>query len=124
LDDVVHFEGDFPHEQIIPYYAGADLFLFPSRYDVSSIVQIEAATYKTPTVFSKGSVTSCTVTDKVNGYILTHNQEAFSQGIIDILESGTMQQVGENALRDLHKNWHQIVADSVVVYNQLMNAKK
>src|SRR5699024_10290582 len=51
---------------IVPYYAGADLFLFPSRYDVSSIVQIEAATYKTPTVFSEGSVTSCAVTGNVN----------------------------------------------------------
>ena len=45
------------------HYAASDLFLFPSKYDASSLVQIEAASQMTPTVFINGSATSATATD-------------------------------------------------------------
>lgn len=119
--DEVEFVGNVECDaQLAAYYAGADLLLFPSRYDVSSIVQIEAATYKTPTVFSEGSVTSCTVSNNVNGYILPFDVQKYSQGVLDILNSDTLPQVGENALRDLHVDWSSIVSESVAVYNRLM----
>ena len=46
------------------YYARADLFLFPSLYDASSIVQIEAASQKTPTLFIEDAVTADTITKR------------------------------------------------------------
>ena len=42
-------------------YYRATLFLFPSLFDSSSLVQIEAASQETPTIFIEGSVTSDTV---------------------------------------------------------------
>ncbi len=125
LDECVEFVGNVDDaEQLKAYYAAADLFLFPSRYDVSSIVQIEAATFRTPTVFSEGSVTSCTVTDGVNGYILPYDVEKYSQGVFDVLQSGSFVQVGENALRDLSVDWQEMVNRSVEVYLQLMADSK
>lgn len=121
LSDRVEFVGNVENaEKLKAYYAAADLFLFPSRYDVSSIVQIEAATFKTPTVFSEGSVTSCTVTDGVNGYILPYDVEKYSQGVFDVLQNGSFVQVGENALKDLSVDWQEMVNRSVEVYLQLM----
>lgn len=122
LQDAVKFEGNILEaENLSGYYAGADMFLFPSLYDVSSIVQIEAATYKTPTVFAEGSVTSCTVTDNVNGYLLPYDVEKYADGVEKIIKSGTAKQVGENALRDLHVEWEQVVKQCSQNYDSLMN---
>ena len=55
------------------FYARSDLFLFPSLYDASSIVQIEAASQKTPVLFIKGAATASNVTNNVNGFISEKN---------------------------------------------------
>lgn len=62
-DNVIMAGKITDREELAKYYARADLFLFPSLYDASSIVQIESASQKTPGVFLKGSVTSATVTE-------------------------------------------------------------
>lgn len=124
LTDEVEMVGNLnDSEEMARYYAGADLFLFPSMYDVSSIVQIEAATYKTPTVFAEGSVTSCVVRNNVNGYLLPLDAKLYAQGVEDILKSNSMCQVGENALRDLHLEWEDIVAKSVDIYENLISQR-
>lgn len=123
LQKNVIFDGRFlPPEQLVPFYAAADLFLFPSKYDVSSIVQIEAATFRTPTVFSEGSVTSCVVTPNVNGYVLPYDVQAYAQGVLDILKEGSYEKVGQQALRDLHVEWEKVVEDSVKVYDQYIKS--
>ena len=122
LSDEVTLVGEvLDSAEIAEYYAGADLFLFPSLYDVSSIVQIESATYKTPVVFVEGSVTSCTATNNVNGYVLPMDVQKFAQGVSQIIHGGTIKQVGENALRDLHVEWETVVAESAKVYDSFVN---
>ena len=66
------------------YYARADLFLFPSLYDASSIVQIEAASQKTPTVFLEGAVTANTVENniKLQGLIPDADYRDEESGIV------------------------------------------
>ena len=60
------------------YYARSDLFIFPSVYDSSSIVQIEAASVGLPVIFLKGSATSATVSDNVNGFVEIYDVDKFS----------------------------------------------
>lgn len=121
LSDRVDFVGEIlGTENLAAYYVGADLFLFPSLYDVSSIVQIEAATYKTPTVFAEGSVTSCTVTDGVNGFILPYDEEKYARGVADIIRGGKIDKAAQNALNDLHVEWEEVVQDSAKIYNELI----
>ena len=45
-------------EELKYYYSRADLFLFPSVYDASSIVQIEAASQSTPSLLLKNTLTN------------------------------------------------------------------
>ena len=68
------------------YYLRADLFLFPSLYDASSIVQIEAASQSTPGIFLKDSATAATVTDNVNGFLSDYTVGAYSDKIIDVMK--------------------------------------
>ncbi|MCR5553881.1 MAG: glycosyltransferase [bacterium] len=107
--------------RLYSFYQMADLFLFPSLYDVSSIVQIEAACFKTPAVFLKGSVTSCTVTDNVNGFVAENSLEGFVDKVYDIVkEEGLIERIGEQAHRDLYITWEQVIEKAKARYEMLM----
>ena len=100
------------------YYARSDLFLFPSLYDTSSLVQVEAASQKTPTLFIEGSATASTVTNNVNGFISPNDELAYANLIIKIMEDDKLRiKVGNNAFRDLYKNWDDTTKE---VYNKYL----
>ena len=106
-------------------YARSDLFLFPSFYDASSIVQIEAASQKVPGLFLKGSATSATVTDNVNGFIEENDVTLYAKRIIDIVsDSKKLMEVGNNAKRDLYKNWDDNIKDVFNNYKRIIKMKK
>lgn len=119
LNDYVIMCGkETNRDMIAAYFARSYLFLFPSMYDASSIVQIESASQKTPTLFLKGSATSATVTDNVNGFIEENDATLYAKRIIKILDDKKRyQEVSENAYRDLYKNWDNVIDD---VYSQYM----
>lgn len=104
-------------------YAAADLFLFPSLYDVSSIVQIEAASRHTPAAFAEGSATSCTVTHGVNGLILPVEKNAFADGILAAVRGGILPALGENAFRDLYLPWDRAIERVAEEYRRLTEQK-
>ena len=99
-------------------YARADLFLFPSLYDASSLVQIEAACQSTPTVFIEGSATSATVTNMVNGILTKNDCKDYARNIINIMKNKKLyQELSDNCFKDLYKNWDDLVEE---VYNRYM----
>ena len=107
------------------YYARADLFLFPSKYDSSSIVQIEAASQHLPVLFLKGAATSATVTDNVNGFIEEENIDKYANRIIKIIKNRNVyKNVCENAYKDLYKNWNDTIIDVYKRYLKLIEMKR
>ncbi|MBE6149616.1 MAG: glycosyltransferase family 4 protein [Firmicutes bacterium] len=109
-------------EELACYYSRADLFLFPSSYDASSIVQIEAASQKTPTVFLKNSATASNVTDNINGFLSEYSTLGYANKIIEVVENKKLyKKVCENAYLDLYKNWDDTISE---VYNIYLNMIK
>lgn len=97
-------------EELACYYKRADLFLFPSWYDCSSIVQIEAASQSTPTIFLKNTPTASDVIDNVNGFLSDNSIDKYSDKIIEVLENKELyKEVSHNTFRDLYKTWDHIV---------------
>ncbi len=95
--------------ELMDIYSAADLFLFPSLYDVSSIVQMEAASHKLAVAFAKGSVTSATVTDGKNGFVF--DMERYADGVYELLQNPEkLAEIGENAFRDLYVCWDEVTA--------------
>jgi glycosyltransferase involved in cell wall biosynthesis len=104
-------------EMLANYYARADLFLFPSLYDASSIVQIESASQKTPTLFLEGAVTNATVTKDVNGFIVENDAEKYANKIVEIIKNKELyNMVSENAYKDLYVNWDDRVKEAYDMY--------
>jgi glycosyltransferase involved in cell wall biosynthesis len=108
-------------ENISCYYALADLFLFPSLYDASSLVQIEAASQRTPALFLEGAATADTVAANVNGYLSKNDSTAYANKIIDIFSNQLHHKtVCDNAFKDLYKTWDEVVSITYKEYQELV----
>lgn len=110
LQDEVVLTGKITsRDELANYYLRADLFLFPSTYDTSSIVQIESACYHTPAVFIEGSTTSCTVTNNRNGFLAKNSEESFAERICEIISKPKLlKKVSETAHKELYVTWQEI----------------
>lgn len=107
--------------ELASIYSRADLFLFPSLYDANSLVQIEAASQRTPTLFIGGAVTGSSVVDKVNGFLADNSVVAYAQKIIEIISDEQLcKKVSEGAFRDLYKAWDDAVAAAFNDYQRLI----
>lgn len=124
-EDVIICGKVTDREMMRNIYHRAKLFLFPSLYDSSSLVQIEAASQKTPTIFLEGAVTAGTVTKDVNGFITENSAEKYADKIIEILNNDEYyKSVAENAYRDLYVSWDNVVEGAYKKYLELIDKKK
>ena len=111
-------------ELLANIYARADLFLFPSLYDASSIVQIEAASQKTPTLFVEGAATTATITENVNGFISQNNEEDFAEKINEIINNKVLyDSVCENVYKDIYINWDSQVSKVFDSYMKIISER-
>ena len=122
LENEVIMAGKITDRDLLAsYYKRADLFLFPSLYDASSIVQIEAASQSTPTLFVEGAATTATVTDRVNGFISKNDTESYANYILEILRNEKLyNKVYKNAFKDLYINWDDRVKEIYEKYLELI----
>ncbi len=123
LNDHMIFLGKITDRMMIAHhFAIADLFLFPSLYDSSSLVQIEAASQKTPTLFIEGTATSSMITDQVNGYLAKDDPKDYAETIIKIFKQPKIyQKVKETAFHDLYKTWKDV---SMLAYHRYLEKIK
>ncbi len=126
LQDIIVFTGKIvDRKDLSAHYKLADLFLLPSLYDSSSLVQIEAASQKTPTLFIEKAVTASTVKDGVNGYLSQESSQKYAEKIIAIFENGDdHERISNNAFRELYLTWDQIVEKIKVNYMELIENKR
>ncbi len=125
LDNVIFTGKIMDREKIAVHYKLADLFLFPSLYDSSSLVQIEAASQSTPSLFIKGAVTAATITDGVNGYLAENNTISYAKKVIDIFKDGQKHlEISRQANLDLYNSWEKTTRGVLIDYLSLIAKKK
>ena len=123
MEDEIIMCGKITDRDLLAYhYARADLFLFPSLYDASSIVQIEAASQKTPTLFIEGAATTATITKDVNGFISENDEEKYADKILEIMHNEELyKEVCENAYKEVYVNWDDKVKEIYEIYLNKIN---
>lgn len=103
-------------------YYRANLLLFPSLFDSSSLVQIEAASQETPTIFVKGAVTADTITNNINGYTEKEDVKLFADRIESIIEDSKLyKKVQKNAKKDLATSWKDIALETYKYYLEVID---
>ena len=106
-------------------YKRADLFLFPSLFDASSLVQIEAAINETPGLFIKNSVTSDTVTNNYNGYTCELDITKYKERIKEIMSNRKeLEKVAITARKTLGRNWDDIAKETYNLYLKEIEKKQ
>lgn len=111
-------------EMLQNLYSRAELMLFPSLYDANSLVQIEAACQKTPTVFLQGARTAATVTSGVNAYVSMPDEESFAQTILDaISDRVAYERISQAAFSELYLSWDDVVKEVYADYSSLVDCR-
>jgi len=107
-------------------YNRADLFLFPSLFDASSLVQIESAVNETPGLFIERSVTADTVTNNINGFTCELNETLYKEKIKELINNPQkLKKVGQKARKTLGRSWEEIAKETYKFYlNQIEEKQK
>ena len=126
INDKVILCGKVTDRDILAkYYSRADLMLFPSVYDSSSIVQIEAASQKTPVLFLENTATSCMIEDNFNGFLSKFDAHAYANRILEIIANKELyNSVCENAFNTLYKTWDTAVEEVFDLYKTIIAKHK
>ncbi|MDD2445319.1 MAG: glycosyltransferase [Clostridia bacterium] len=126
LEDCIIMAGYVPtREELTKHYRIADLFLFPSLYDTSSLVAIEAASQKTPTLFLRGALTASSVVEDQNGFMCEDSNAVYCDKIIEIFSNPEYySKVQEGAFKDLYMTWDKSVMQAYENYLRVIDIKK
>ena len=126
IKDKVIFVGNITDRELVAkYFAAADLFLFPSLYDASSIVQIEAASQSLPGLFLKGAATTANVIDNENGFLENNDIKDYANRIVEVLKDRKLlDRVSNNAFKELYVNWDMKIDEVYKLYLDLIDKKK
>lgn len=122
LTDRFIFTGSVSDRQLLQgYYLRSDLFLFPSTFDTSSLVPIEAAAHKLPTLLIKGCCTAENIVDGVNGFLSEETSEAYAEKIKEIISNpALLKNVGEGANKMIYRSWEMVADEVLQKYNSII----
>ena len=122
MEDDVIFTGKINDRNLLSsIYFRSDLFLFPSLFDASSLVQIEAAVNHTPGLFIEGSVTADTIINNVNGFTSKNDVVSYKNKIKKIIsDKDALKKVGDNAAKMLGKSWSDLAIETYNYYLELI----
>ena len=125
LEDKVLLVGKVSDRELLAsFYSRADLFLFPSMYDASSIVQVEASSQDTPTVFIDKSRTSCDIINDETGFKTKEDKEEYAKKIMQVMTDEKLyDKVSKNAYKYVYKTWDNITDDLYKIYLDLYKEK-
>ena len=105
-------------------YRRADLFLFPSLYDTSSLVVREAAAMGTPAVVARGSCAAEGIEDGENGFLCRDDPEDLARAVEAALSDPEgLARVGERARETIPIPWARLMDGVLDIYGQLIQTR-
>lgn len=111
--------------ELTSYYARSDLFLFPSVYDASSLVQIEASALYTPSVLLANTATAQTVTHGVNAFVSENSVDKYADMVFNaIKDKKSLKIISKNAHDQLYVTWKDLSEKITERYYKLLTENK
>lgn len=126
LSKNVVFLGKLKERELIAGFLKiSDLFLFPSLNDASSLVQQEAASQKTPTLFIDGATTAQGFVDGVHCFLAPNDREAYARKIIALTMHPTkLRDIRESVYANVYRTWEQSASELYTLIQALIHANK
>ncbi|MCB8932146.1 MAG: glycosyltransferase [Fimbriimonadaceae bacterium] len=125
VGDRVHFVGEVARNEVDPYYAAADLFVFSSITETQGLVVQEAGTYGLPAVVVGGGGASAGVVDGQNGFVVRNEPREMAERVLEIFADEPLHaRLSEGAVRLARQYGSEAMAEKVVaVYHRAMEAR-
>ncbi len=120
------FTGTLSDPSLIKaYYSRADLLLFPSTFDTSGVVKVEASAHKTPALVIKDSCASDSVIHGENGLLCEENKESLSSVLLEVIDGKyNLDDMGENAYSTIYRSWSGEAKNILAKYEQVIKEYK
>lgn len=125
LEDRVILVGEIRDREVLKcFYRRADLHLFPSVKDTSSLAKLEAGTQFTPTIAIENTGPSEGVVDGDNGYLSPEISAKYAEKIMcAIADKEQLKKVSENAQKTFSKTWEDAANTCIEQYHNLIKSK-
>lgn len=115
IADRVRFLGFVPRSEVDAYYAGADLFVFPSMTETQGLVVAEAMSHRLPSIVVNGGGAGHAVRDGVNGYLVRNDPEVMADRVRVLLDDAERYRAFAQAARQsIRSNGEDQMVDRVV----------
>jgi len=123
LTKYVQFTGPiYDREKLKCVIARADLFVFPSLYDIASLALLEAASMTIPLMLIEGNAIADRIKNGVNGFLCPNDAKQWSSMITRLLhERELLAEVGKKGRNDLVMNWPEIMTTVQKYYIEYMS---
>jgi 1,2-diacylglycerol 3-alpha-glucosyltransferase len=126
LDDYIHFMGPvYEREKLKCAISRADLFVFPSLYDIAALALLEAASLSVPLMLVSGNAIADKIRNEVNGFLCPNDADEWASTITRLMgNKELLVSTGKNGRKDLVKNWSEIMRDVEAHYIDYINQNK
>ena len=123
LAEEIRFTGKIPNQEIAPYFAAADGFLFASKTETQGIVILEAFAGKTPVIAVEASGVKDIVKSGYNGILTAEDTEQFAGELASFLENGQIRERMEVCARQSALAYREeaVALRAVHYYNSVIN---
>lgn len=102
----IHVLKQMPPDEILPYYCGSDIFVFPSEGDIWGLVVNEALSMGLPVICTSSIGASEIVEDGRNGYVIPRRSPALiAERICRLLDYHTRCKFSEEAVK-IRDEWN------------------
>jgi UDP-glucose:(heptosyl)LPS alpha-1,3-glucosyltransferase len=118
----IHFAG--PQKATAPYYAAADVFLFPSSYEACPLVVLEAAAAGLPLLVTRVSGVAEVLTDEENGWFVEPDPQLIASRLEELRNHIDLRKrMGARSRRAIaNHTWSAAVEAYLSIYRELRGA--
>ncbi len=122
IDDVCITTGEVRDRALLQgYYLRSDLLVFPSTFDMASIVKVEAAAHKRPALLIKDSCSAELIEDGVNGFLCEENDYCLFEKMKSLCgKREILMKAGECAYRTVYRNWQMVAEEVLAKYKEIL----
>lgn len=123
--DKIDFKGSVLYDDLKNYYAKADVFIFPSLCEGSTMAGMEAMSAGLPCIFTENC--GVPVIDKENGLIIPIKDEQAIADAVELLynNESLRRKIGVNANKTIEENfkWTDYQNNIKAFYEEIINSK-
>jgi glycosyltransferase involved in cell wall biosynthesis len=122
VGDCVKFVGFVPRENLDPFYAAADVFVFPSMTETQGLVVAEAMSYGLPPVVVRYGGAGEQVEDNVNGFLCANDPAEMASDILNLLsDNRTYKRLASEAIQTAERlSIPDMAANILTVYREVI----